>query len=122
MTARGLLIGTGISGALAVALGAFGAHALAEAVPAERLGTWRTASTYHLVHVLAMGLSGVLSRQGGRVEGAGMLFLIGTLLFCGSLYGLVLLDMPILGAIAPLGGLAFIAGWVWMAWVCWREG
>lgn len=121
MTSRALLAAAGISGALAVALGAFGAHALAETVTPERLTTWRTASGYHLAHAVAMGVAAVASRLGWRTEWAGRLFLIGTLLFCGSLYGLVLLELPVLGAVAPLGGGAFIAGWLVIGWRGWRE-
>ncbi|MEM6327571.1 MAG: DUF423 domain-containing protein [Bacteroidota bacterium] len=121
MTPRVLLIVAGVSGAVAVALGAFGAHALAEAVPPERLETWRTASVYHLVHTLALGLAGVMGRLGWRTGAARGLFLVGIVLFCGSLYALVLLDQPLLGAVAPVGGVAFIAGWAALAVASWRE-
>lgn len=105
------------SAALAVATGAFGAHALRDAVSPDRLATWQTAASYHLVHALALvaaGLAGLTSREQwmGR---AAALFLAGTLLFAGSLYALVLLDWPVLGAVTPLGGVAFIAGWAALA-------
>jgi uncharacterized membrane protein YgdD (TMEM256/DUF423 family) len=99
-------------GATAVAAGAFGAHALAARVTPERLATWHTASTYHLVHavvLLALALSPVPRRLSGG------LFTAGILLFSGSLYALVLLDQPWLGAVTPLGGLCFIAGWLSLA-------
>ena len=122
-TARRLLALGALSGALAVAAGAFGAHALADAVTAARLETWRTAALYHAVHALATVLAGVLAlhvRQ--RAVGvAGGLFLAGTALFSGSLYALVLADLPLLGAVTPLGGAAFIAGWLALAWGAWRE-
>ena len=121
MTPRALLVIAGVSGMVAVSLGAFGAHALAEAVPPDRLATWRTASWYHLVHSLAMGLAAVATRHGWHAEKAGALFLIGTLAFSGSLYLLVLLDLPVLGAVAPVGGLAFIAGWGALGWAGWNE-
>ena len=120
MTPRGLLVAAGLSGALAVALGAFGAHGLAESVTPERLATWRTAALYHLAHALAMGLAAALAPQ-WSTRRAGTLFLVGTVVFCGSLYALVLLDLPVLGAVAPVGGLAFIAGWMSLAWAGWKH-
>lgn len=122
MTPRQFLIAAGASGAIGVALGAFGAHALADAVTPERLETWRTATLYHLVHALALAVVAVAMRNGWPVQTAGRFFLAGLVLFCGSLYALVLLDAGVLGAIAPLGGLAFIAGWSVLGWVAWREG
>ena len=121
MSARTLFLLSGLSGALAVALGAFGAHALAEVVTPERLTTWRTASTYHLAHAAALAVSALAVRLGWRTGLAGGLFLLGTVLFCGSLYALVLLDLPVLGAVAPLGGASFIAGWLALAWAGWRD-
>lgn len=121
MSPRALLVVAGVSGALAVALGAFGAHALAEEVSPDRLATWRTASQYHLLHSLAMGLCAMASRVGWNAGVSGILFLVGTVGFSGSLYLLVLLDLPVLGAIAPVGGLAFIAGWAVLSWTAWRE-
>ncbi|MDP2309364.1 MAG: DUF423 domain-containing protein [Pseudomonadota bacterium] len=99
-------------GATAVAAGAFGAHALESRVTPERLETWHTASSYHLVHavaLLALSLAPVPRRL------TSLLFLCGILIFSGSLYMLVLLDLPILGAITPLGGICFIAGWLNLA-------
>ena len=99
--------------ALAVAAGAFGAHALRDAVPPERLATWATAAHYGLAHALALVLTGLVAERapGRLVRAAGWLFLAGIALFSGSLYALVLLDAPVLGAVTPLGGAAFIAGW-----------
>lgn len=102
----------GLLGATAVAAGAFGAHALEGQVTAERLETWHTASSYHLVHavaLLALSLAPVPRRL------TSLLFCFGILIFSGSLYALVLLDLPILGAITPLGGICFIAGWLNLA-------
>ena len=121
MTARLLFVAAGVSGALAVALGAFGAHGLAEMVTADRLATWRTAASYHLTHAAALAFVALAVRQRLPLAASGALFLIGTVLFSGSLYALVLLDLPVLGAVAPLGGLAFIAGWALLAWRGWRE-
>lgn len=112
----------GALGALAVGLGAFGAHALREAVPPERLGTWQTGASYHLAHALAAALAGVVAawKGSGAAVWAGRLFLIGIVLFSGSLYALVLLDLDVLGAVTPLGGVAFIAGWIALAVAAWR--
>ncbi len=92
-------------GAIAVAAGAFGAHAL-EGHP--RLDTWKTAAVYHLVHAVALALPNTpaIARR---------LWVVGITLFSGSLYALVLLDAPRLGVITPVGGLALIAGWLTMA-------
>ena len=108
------------SGALAVALGAFGAHGLEGVVTAERLATWRTGATYHLAHSVAAALAGLVATQRARALWAGRLFLLGVVLFSGSLYALVLLDLPLLGAVAPLGGLSFIAGWGALGLAAWR--
>ncbi len=112
------------SAALAVAAGAFGAHALAEAVPPARLATWQTAAHYHVVHALALIAAGLVQ---GHVPGrlgrlAGWLFVAGTVLFAGSLYALVLTDTPALGAVTPFGGVAFIAGWLCLAAGVWGSG
>jgi uncharacterized membrane protein YgdD (TMEM256/DUF423 family) len=111
-----------LAGAVAVALGAFGAHGLEGAVSPHQLATWRTGATYHLAHALAAVLSGALAALGlsGAALWAGRLFLAGIVLFSGSLYALVLLDLPVLGAVAPLGGLSFIAGWGALAVAAWR--
>lgn len=124
MTASGvrLVAFAALSGALAVALGAFGAHGLEDAVTAERLGTWRTGATYHLAHSVAAVLAGTLSFHLPEAARAGWLFLLGVVLFSGSLYALVLTDFGLLGAVAPFGGLAFIAGWAWLAVAAWRGG
>ncbi len=88
--------------AIGVAAGAFGAHALGEH---PRLETWKTAAHYQLLHGIALCLPGLpLATR--------TLLLVGTILFAGSLYLLVLLDQPWLGAVTPLGGVALIAGWL----------
>ena len=102
--------------ALAVILGAFGAHAL-EGRLDERAKEWyATASQYHFWHAVALWIAGDAVRTGrwGRVSAA--LFLIGILLFCGSLYAMALTGETWLGAITPIGGLCFIAGWSLLAW------
>lgn len=101
---------------LAVMAGAFGAHMLAERVSAARLDTFQTGVTYHMYHALALLVVGWISRnEPRRFEWAGYSFLLGILLFSGSLYVLVLTDTSWLGMVTPLGGLAFIAGWLFLA-------
>lgn len=111
-----------LSAGLAVAAGAFGAHALADAMPPNRLDTFETAARYEMVHALALVLVGVLidRRADRRFRWAGWLFLVGTVLFSGSLYLLVLTDTPWLGAVTPFGGVAFISGWLVLAASAWR--
>lgn len=113
-----------VLGAVAVALGAFGAHGLEGAVSAERLETWRTGAQYHLVHALLGAVAGAFAavRASGPALWASRLALAGVVLFSGSLYALVLLDLPVLGAVAPLGGLSFIAAWALLAVALWRGG
>ena len=99
----------GVLGFLGVALGAFGAHGLAELLEARgRMGTWETAVFYHLVHAVAL-LAGAATGIFGRL--AGWCFLVGVVIFSGSLYLLCLTDLKWLGAITPLGGVALLAGW-----------
>lgn len=99
----------GVAGFLAVALGAFGAHGLHEVLTTnEHVDTWETAVLYHFVHALALLVLGFSSAP-PRV--ASLAFLSGIVLFSGSLYVLSLTGFSKLGAITPLGGLAFLAGW-----------
>jgi uncharacterized membrane protein YgdD (TMEM256/DUF423 family) len=102
------------SGLLAVAFGAFAAHGLTQAKPIEWL---HTGSQYQMVHALAVFAALALHRAGAKGMGlvAG-LFLVGTALFSGSLYAMALGGPRLLGAITPLGGLSFMAGWALMAW------
>ncbi|MEO0559705.1 MAG: DUF423 domain-containing protein [Bacteroidota bacterium] len=111
-----------VSGALAVAMGAFGAHGLEGRVSPERLDTWGTAATYALGHAAPALIASALAAWSGRRAAlvAAVLFLVGTVLFSGSLYTLVLLDLPVMGAVAPLGGVSFIAGWAMLAWEGWQ--
>ena len=101
------------TGALAVAIGALGAHALKETLGPEGLDLWRTAAHYQGLHAVAMVVFGleVARRRGSALPG--WCFLVGTLCFSGSIYGLAL-DGPkgLLGPVTPLGGLLFIVGWV----------
>lgn len=122
-SARLFLVAGALSAAVAVVAGAFGAHALEGAVPPERLATFEKAARYEMYHALALLLVGWMSRRPGgrRLRWTGGLFLAGTVLFSGSLYLLVLTDAPWLGAVTPLGGVAFIAGWLALAWSVGRK-
>ncbi len=104
-----------ISGGLAVVIGAFGAHGLKARLSAEMLTTFETGARYHIYHALALlAVAYALGRwqSTGFTTAAGWLFVAGTVLFSGSLYLLAVTGLKWLGAITPLGGLAFIAGWV----------
>jgi len=109
-----LWIGMGSTFALlSVAAGAFGAHALRGHLSADALSIFETAARYQMYHALALLLVGALAGKGdvGLTAAAGWLFAGGVLLFSGSLYLLAVTDVKWLGAITPLGGLCFLAGW-----------
>ena len=112
-----------ISGFIAVAFGAFGAHALRARLSPEMLAIWKTANEYHFYHALALLLVGVLARQAPTTDYGvpAACFLVGTLVFSGSLYVLALTGTRWLGAITPIGGLLFLAGWAWLAWIAMRS-
>ena len=106
-----------MAAALAVALGAFGAHGLKARLSSEMLDVWQTAVQYHAWHalgLLAAGVSG-FHFEGIWIRSAGWLFAAGIVLFSGSLYALALGAPRALGAVTPLGGLAFILGWLALA-------
>lgn len=109
---------------LAVAVGAFGAHALRDRLAPEALGTFETAVRYHFFHALALFVVtyAVQRWPESATNMAGWLFITGLVLFSGSLYVLALSGVRWLGAITPLGGVAFIAGWAILAWAAWRAG
>lgn len=103
-------------GLLAVLLGAFGAHALKAKLSPDLLAVWKTANEYQFYHALALGLLGLLLRAAPdrALDAAGWCFVLGVLVFSGSLYALALSNVRVLGAITPIGGLLFIAGWALM--------
>ncbi|HET6230760.1 MAG TPA: DUF423 domain-containing protein [Longimicrobiaceae bacterium] len=108
---------------LAVAAGAFGAHALRGRLAPELLSAFETGARYQMYHALALlavALAGARGETGG-LRLAGWLFVAGTVLFSGSLYALALSGIGVLGAITPLGGLAFMAGWAVLAREGWRK-
>ena len=101
-------------GFLAVALGAFGAHALKAKLTPDLLAVWKTGVEYHFYHALALVAVGLLARQlqpSGALTAAGVCFALGVLLFSGSLYALALSGVRVLGAVTPFGGLLFLVGW-----------
>lgn len=106
-----------------VAAGAFGAHALKARLTPDELAIWQTAVQYHVWHgigLLAAGLL-LLHRPDSVALGvSGWLFVAGIALFSGSLYALALTGARGLGALTPLGGIAFLGGWAAMAWAAWR--
>jgi uncharacterized membrane protein YgdD (TMEM256/DUF423 family) len=107
-------------GALTVALGAFGAHALKEILPLPSLNTYETAIRYQFYHVFALALTGILYKTYPHkwIKTAGTLFILGIVFFCGSLYLLTcfaasgITGFNWVGAITPLGGLLLILGWI----------
>ena len=123
MKAAGTFIALGALGCLlGVATGAFGAHALEQAVSPERLGTWEKAVDYLFVHSLGLVLLGILERLETKAchRWAGGLMLAGIALFSGSLFALVLSGVTALGMITPFGGVAFILAWLSLA-VCYLK-
>ncbi|MFT6287927.1 MAG: uncharacterized membrane protein YgdD (TMEM256/DUF423 family) [Alcanivorax sp.] len=112
-----------LSAMLAVTFGAFGAHALKGRLDDYALGVFQTAVQYHFYHSLALLAVGILAlsqTHSGLLRSSGWLFMLGIILFSGSLYGLSLTGIKWLGAVTPLGGIAFIAGWVCLATAAWK--
>jgi uncharacterized membrane protein YgdD (TMEM256/DUF423 family) len=109
--------------ALATACGAFGAHALKTHLAPDRLQLWETAVRYHFFQ--ALGLLGVglalRSVDAAMLRNAAALIVVGIVLFSGSLYALSLGGPRVLGALTPLGGLAWIAGWLLFAYALWAR-
>ena len=129
MSSTRALAAAGVLLALATVCGAFGAHALKGQLPAERLQLWDTAVRYHFFQ--ALGLLGVgltlrlveggggMPRAAGALRVAAALIVSGVVLFSGSLYALAFGAPRLLGALTPLGGLAWIAAWLLFAWGVW---
>ncbi len=113
----------GLAGGLAVALGAFAAHGLRGRLSEDLLATFETGARYQMYHALALLLVAVLlarNPDAGLLVAAGWLFVAGILLFSGSLYLLTLGGLRWLGAVTPLGGVAFILGWGCILLAAWR--
>lgn len=111
----------GINGAAAVLLGAFAAHGLQGRLPANTLNAFNTAAHYQLMHALALGLAALVARTGSHAaNAAAWLFVIGIVLFSGSLYLWALTGIHALAFVTPLGGTALIAGWAALAIAGWK--
>ncbi len=110
-------------GSMSVALGAFGAHALRDRIEASMLANYQTGVSYMFYHTLALFIVVLaLTRWPGSSQPiwAGWLFVIGIVFFSGSLFLMAFTGMRWLGAITPIGGVAFIAGWLLLAWTAWQ--
>ncbi len=121
---RKFLISGALLAALAVMAGAFGAHALKTRLSPESLQTFETAVRYQFYHALGLLAVGILyaSFPGKLMQWAGHLFIAGIIFFSGSLYLLCGLDtIKWIGAVTPVGGLCFIAGWILIAAACARK-
>lgn len=111
------IIAGAINAFLAVAFGAFGAHALKERLSEKYLAIWETAVQYQMYHAIGLIVIGILMSTNiignvSQLSWAGYLMLIGIVIFSGSLYVLSLSGIGILGAITPIGGIAFLAAWI----------
>jgi len=111
-----LLLGA-VAAFLAVTLGAFGAHALRGRLSPDMLAVFQTGVQYHVYHALALILvSAIMGRMSGwLIQTAGWCFVAGIVLFSGSLYLLAATGVTVVGAITPIGGLAFLIGWACLA-------
>jgi len=111
-----------LSGFVAVALGAFGAHALKARLDADLLATFEVGVRYQMYHAFALLAVGWAQTRwpGPVLDASGWLFIAGTLLFSGSLYVLSLTGERWLGAVTPVGGLALLGGWLCLAWGAWK--
>ena len=111
-----LLLGA-VAAFLAVTLGAFGAHGLRGRLSPEMMAVFQTGVPYHMYHALAILLVAATMGHlgGGLIQTAGWAFVAGIVLFSGSLYALALSGVTILGAITPIGGVAFLIGWACLA-------
>ena len=118
MNARICLVAASISGAIAVMIGAFTAHALKDILSSKLMAVMQTGVQYQFYHSLALLLVGLLLQQHSTVplKVSAASFLAGIVLFCGSLYLMAFSGAHWLGIVTPVGGLAFIAGWLILAW------
>jgi len=117
-----IIIGA-INALLSVALGAFGAHGLEGKIPEKYLETWKTGVTYQMFHSTGLILIGLLLGkfpESSLLNWAGWLMLIGIILFAGSLYILAVTQIKILGAITPIGGVAFLTAWLLIIIAAWK--
>jgi len=120
MSAKIIILLASLNGFFAVGIGAFGAHALKEKLAASQLATFHTGVQYHFYHALALLAVGILMsnqqwQNSALLNASGINFFIGIIFFCGSLYWLALGGPRWLGPMTPLGGLAFLSGWLLLA-------
>lgn len=108
--------------AIAVALGAFGAHGIKSMVGAQQLEWWHTATLYLFIHALGLLLVGLLIRLNIATQTTAWLLQIGIIIFAGSLFAMTLGAPRWFGAITPIGGVLMIAGWSWLAVTAFRLG
>ena len=122
MMERTFVILGALSAFFGVAAGAFGAHGLKRVLGADMLAVFEVGVRYQLIHALALvAVAWVQSRwPSALITASGWLFVIGTILFSGSLYALSVSGIRGLGLITPFGGVAFLAGWACMAWGVWK--
>jgi len=122
MTDRQLTILAACNMIAAVGAGAFGAHGLKRMLSPDLLAVWQTGVLYHLVHALGLLAVALLGARFGSalLSAAGMVMFAGIVLFSGSLYLLAVTGTRWLGAITPLGGVAFLVAWALVAWAAWR--
>ena len=115
---RGFALAGSISAFIAVAAGAFGAHALRARLAPDLIAVFETGNRYQMYHALALFIVAIAATRwpGVPARVAGWLFIAGTLLFSGSLYALALTGTRWLGAITPFGGLCFLGGWAALAY------
>ena len=120
---RQFFIAGAVSAFIGVAAGAFGAHGLKDRLEGDMMDVFEVGVRYQMYHAFALiVVAWALARwpASSVVTAGGWLFIVGTLLFSGSLYALSLTGTKWLGAITPLGGLAFLAGWLCLAWGAWK--
>lgn len=124
MVFRQLVLAGCLLAGLGVAAGAFGAHMLKGLLEPPMLLVYDTATRYQMYHAIGMVLAALAARlcDDPRIAVAGWLFALGILLFCGSLYAVALFGIRWVGAVTPLGGLAFLVGWGLLGWRVWHQG
>ncbi len=121
--AKTYLLIAALNGFLAVALGAFGAHGLKQKLSADMLAVYHTGVQYHFYHTFALfGVALLMLQlpQSAALRWSALLFVVGIAIFSGSLYVLAITGVRWLGAITPLGGVAFLAGWMALAMAVWN--
>ena len=118
MQERHLVAAGAINMFIAVAAGAFGAHALKHSLSADMLAVWQTAAHYQMIHALGLIAIAILMPRYQTVllKRAGIIMLLGILIFSGSLYALAISGIRVLGVITPVGGVAFLIAWTMLTW------